>query len=87
MSPSRGVSAGHGAKDRAGCHALRVGADWVQVGKVVTASEVLIGVGRRGVVTCDDVTERVGVTSQRTPKWSGFVAARVVGAGDQSAVG
>jgi hypothetical protein len=46
MSPGRGVCAGHGGKEPLEGLALQVGADWVQVGEVVTAPEVLTEAGR-----------------------------------------
>lgn len=44
MWPGGGVCAGCGGKELLSSEALQEGADWVQVGEVVTASEVLTDV-------------------------------------------
>ena len=48
MSPDRGVGAGQSGKEPLSALALQVGADWVQVGEVVTAPEVLTEAGQTG---------------------------------------
>ncbi|MBB5476267.1 hypothetical protein HNR20_000772 [Micromonospora parathelypteridis] len=47
MSPGMGVCAGQGGEESLVGLALQLGADWVQVGEVVSAPEVLTGAGRR----------------------------------------
>ena len=48
MFPDGGVRAGHGGKELLGGLALQLGADWVQVGEVVSAPEVLTDAGQDG---------------------------------------
>lgn len=45
MLPGRGVRAGHGGNELLDGLALHLGADWGQVGEVVTAFEVLTDAG------------------------------------------
>lgn len=46
LSPGGEVCAGHGGKEPLDGPALHAGADWVQVGEVVTAPEVLTDTGQ-----------------------------------------
>lgn len=46
MLPDRRVCAGQSGKEPLDGLALQVGADWEQFGEVVTASEVVTGVGQ-----------------------------------------
>ena len=49
------MCAGQGGEESLVARALRLGADWVQVGEEVSAPEVLTNGGqRRGALTCGD---------------------------------